>query len=112
MIFRVSTAFDDEINVYISTISWDAPCGDVNSYAIYYSDDTGSCKNETFGADIRTHKIDNLYQMQIVTHRTSMTDLCSPGMYTLVMILNVRQVCSLVMMILSSLPNPKAFLLE
>lgn len=68
-------------NDYISTISWDAPCGEVEFYTLYYGDGSGACQHKMLGAEIKSYMVENLSEMQIATHRNN-TAKCSPGMYS------------------------------
>ena len=75
-----SNIIDDESNIY-STISWDAPCGGVDSYTFYYDDGVGVCFNKTLDSTITSHTVVNAYEIQIAAHRNDMTQ-CSQGMYS------------------------------
>ena len=64
------------------TISWDTPCGGVDSYTFYYDDGAGQCDNATLDGDKISKDITkDWYEMQVATHRDNMTK-CSPGMYS------------------------------
>ena len=70
----------NEENVNISTISWGAPCGGVDSYTFYYTSGVGLCNNVTLDSTITSYTIENGQQIQIATHRNDITK-CSQGMY-------------------------------
>ena len=84
----------ESYDVIRTTISWDAPCGGVDFYTLYYNNVGGECDNKTLESNTTSHTFKDGYEMQIVTHRNDMKE-CSPGMYScnnpLVLYLSPRQ---------------------
>ena len=82
---------DDVIH---TTISWDAPCGGVDLYTLYYDNGGGECGNKTIVSITTFYTFEDGHEIQIVTHRND-TKECSPGMYScntpLVLYLSPRQ---------------------
>ena len=74
------TDVEDHDGVIHTTISWDAPCGEVDFYTFYYDDGTGICDNVILASTTTSHTVEDGQEMQIVTHRNDMKE-CSPGIY-------------------------------
>ena len=74
------TKSSTDIDHDITTISWDAPCGGVDSYTFYHTDASSACYNVTLNADATSFTLLNgVTEIQIAAHQNDMTT-CSKGM--------------------------------
>ena len=71
----------EQDDVICTTISWDAPCGGMEFYTLYYANVGGECDNKTLESITTSYTFKDGHEMQIVAHRNNMKE-CSPGMYS------------------------------